>query len=149
MRIVWSMEFAQWGMCMLLLCSCQPSLCFVFVDAYWLVVVCCFHFFCVFVVIRTLCGWLGNRVVSVLDSDAEGPGFKSQSRCCWVTVLGKLFTPVVPLFTKQQLIVAHLRVAGVTAGLAEVMAAYCQVYDSRHLQADCQELGSAPEPYAR
>ena len=119
MRIVWSMEFAQWGMRMLLLCSCQPSLCFVFVDAYWLVVVCCFHFFCVFVVIQTLCGWLGNRVVSVLDSDAEGPGFKSQSRCCWVTVLGKLFTPIVPLFTKQQLIAAHLRVAGVTAGLAE------------------------------
>ena len=29
------------------------------------------------------------------------------------------------------------------------MAAYCQVYDSRHLQADCQEPGSAPEPYAR
>jgi len=29
------------------------------------------------------------------------------------------------------------------------MAAYCLVYDSRHLQADCQEPGSAPEPYAR
>jgi len=29
------------------------------------------------------------------------------------------------------------------------MAAYCWVYDSRHLQADCQEPGSAPEPYAR
>jgi len=29
------------------------------------------------------------------------------------------------------------------------MAAYCRVYDSRHLQADCQEPGSAPEPYAR
>jgi len=29
------------------------------------------------------------------------------------------------------------------------MAAYRRVYDSRHLQADCQELGSAPEPYAR
>jgi len=29
------------------------------------------------------------------------------------------------------------------------MAAYCRVYDSRHLQADCQELGSAPEPYTR
>ena len=27
------------------------------------------------------------------------------------------------------------------------MAAYRQVYDSRHLQADYQELGSAPEPY--
>ena len=29
------------------------------------------------------------------------------------------------------------------------MAAYRRVYDSHHLQADCQELGSAPEPYAR
>jgi len=43
-----------------------------------------------------------SPVVSVLDSGAEGPGFKSQSRCCRVTVLGKLFTPIVPLFTKQQ-----------------------------------------------
>jgi len=46
--------------------------------------------------------WLGSRVVSVLDSRAEGPGFKSQSRRCRVTVLGKLFTPIVPLFTKQR-----------------------------------------------
>ena len=30
------------------------------------------------------------------------PGFKSQSQRCQVTVLGKLFTPIVPLFTKQQ-----------------------------------------------
>ena len=29
------------------------------------------------------------------------------------------------------------------------MAAYRRVYDSHHLQADCQEPGSAPEPYAR
>ena len=35
-------------------------------------------------------------------------------------VLGKLFTPIVPLFTKQKkLVAALLRVAGVTAGLAE------------------------------
>ena len=47
-------------------------------------------------------GRLGSRVVSVLDSGAEGPGFKSQPRRCRVTVLGKLFTPIVPLFTKQQ-----------------------------------------------
>ena len=41
----------------------------------------------------------------MLDSGGEeGPGsnFKSQSRRCRVTVLGKLFTPIVPLFTKQQ-----------------------------------------------
>jgi len=29
------------------------------------------------------------------------------------------------------------------------MASYRRVYDSRHLQADCQEPGSAPEPNAR
>ena len=46
--------------------------------------------------------WLGSRVVSVLTSGAEGPRFKSQSRRCRVTVLGKLFTPIVPLFTKQR-----------------------------------------------
>jgi len=46
--------------------------------------------------------WLGSRVVGVLDSGAEGPGFKSQPRRCRVTVLGKLFTPIVPLFTKQR-----------------------------------------------
>ena len=32
-------------------------------------------------------GWLGSRVASVLDSGEEGPGFKSQSRLCRVTVL--------------------------------------------------------------
>ena len=44
-----------------------------------------------------------------------------------------------------------LRVAGVTVGLAENNGslAYRRVYDSRHLQADCQEPGSAPERYAR
>jgi len=47
-------------------------------------------------------GWLGSRVVGVLDSGAEGPGFKSQPRLCRVIVLGKLFTLIVPLFTKQQ-----------------------------------------------
>ena len=65
-------------------------------------------------------GWLGSRVVSVLDSGAEGPGFKSQSRRCRVTVLGKLFTPIVPLFTKQRkLDAALLKVARVIAGRAE------------------------------
>ena len=43
-----------------------------------------------------------SRVGSVLDSGAVGPGFKSQSRRCRVTVLGKLFTPTVPLITYQR-----------------------------------------------
>ena len=49
-----------------------------------------------------------------------------------------------------KLVAALLRVAGVTAGLAESSGSpYRRVHDSRHLQADCQEPGSAPEPYAR
>jgi len=55
----------------------------------------CFSFFYLY-------GWLSSRVVSVLDSGAVRPGFKSQSRRWRVTVLGKLFTPIVPLFTKQR-----------------------------------------------
>jgi len=42
---------------------------------------------------------------------------KSQARRCRVTVLGKLFTPIVPQAAK--LVAALLRVATVTAGLAE------------------------------
>ena len=57
---------------------------------------------CVCVCVFCIDGWLGSRVVSVLDSGIEGPGFKSQPRRCRVTVLGKLFTPIVHLFTKQQ-----------------------------------------------
>ena len=60
---------------------------------------------------------LGGRVVSVLDSGAEGSGFKSQPRRRRVTVLGKLFTPSVHQAAK--LVAALLRVAGVNAGLAE------------------------------
>ena len=51
-----------------------------------------------------------------------------------------------------KLVAALLRVATVTAGLAESngrLAAYRQVCDLHHLQADCQEPGSALEPYAR
>jgi len=48
-----------------------------------------------------------------------------------------------------KLVAAFLRVATVTAGWRKVMVAYYRVYDSRHLQANCQELRSAPEPYAR
>ena len=58
-------------------------------------------------------------MVSVLDSGAEGPGFKSQPRRCWVTVLGKLFAHIVPFHQAAKLVAALLRVAGVTAGLAE------------------------------
>jgi len=60
-------------------------------------------------------------MVSILDSDAEGPGFKSQPQHCRVTVLGKLFTPVTRHSVHQavKLVAALLRVAGVTVGRAE------------------------------
>ena len=67
--------------------------------------------------------FLGSRLVSVLDSGAEGPRFKSQPRRCRVglTVLGKLFTPHrASLHQAAELVAALLRVAGVTAGLAEI-----------------------------
>ena len=58
---------------------------------------------------------LGSRVVSVLDSGAEGPGFKSQSRRCRVTV----HTRRASVRQAAKLVAALLMVAGVTAGLAE------------------------------
>jgi len=59
-------------------------------------------------------------------------------------------THLASVHQAAKLVAALLRVARVTAGLAESnMAAYRRVYDSCHLQADCQEPGSAPEPYAR
>ena len=54
-----------------------------------------------------------------MNSGAEEPGFKSQPRRCRVTVLGKQFTPIVPLLPSSKIVAALLRVAGVTAGLAE------------------------------
>ena len=45
---------------------------------------------------------------------------QAQSRRCRVTVLGKLFTPIVPsVHQAAKLVAALLRVSGVTAGLAE------------------------------
>jgi len=48
-----------------------------------------------------------------------------------------------------KLVTALLRVTGVTAGLAESNGSLLPRLCSHHLQADCQEPGSAPEPYAR
>ena len=61
-------------------------------------------------------GWLGSRVVSVLDSGAEGPGVKSQP--------GNILRQTVHTHRSSvqqaaKLVAALLRVARVTAGLAE------------------------------
>ena len=47
---------------------------------------------------------------------------------------------------EAKLVAALVRVARVTEGLVESSGS--QVYYSRHLRADCQEPGSAAEPYA-
>jgi len=94
--------------------------------------------------------WLGSRVVSVL--------LTGHSRA-WVQIavamlpgnsLGQtVHTHRASVHQAAKLVGALLRVARVTAGPRKVMAAYRRVYDSRHLQADCQEPKSAPEPYTR
>ena len=56
----------------------------------------------------------------MLDSDAVGPGFKSQSRRCWVTSLRQtVHTHLASVHQAAKLVAALLRVARVTAGLAE------------------------------
>jgi len=82
-------------------------------------------------------------MVSVLGSGAEGHGFTLSGNNLRQTV----HTHRAFVHQAAELVAALLRFARLTAGLAERMAAYRPVYDSRHLQADCQEPGSAPEPY--
>jgi len=63
-------------------------------------------------------GWLGSRVVSVLDSGAVGHGFAA-------TLLGNSLRQTVHIQCASvhqlaaKLVAAILRVAGVTTGLAE------------------------------
>ena len=107
------------------------------------------YWFCTFIFNVICVGWLGIRVVSVLDLGAEGPGFKSVATLSGNSLRQAVHTHCASVHQAAKLVAALLRVARVTADLAEVMAAYRWVYDSRHLQADCREPGSALEPYAR
>jgi len=92
-------------------------------------------------------GWLGSQLVSVLGSGAEGPGFKSQ---LGNSLRQTVHTHRASVHQAAILVAALLRVARVTGGLSESNGTlYRRVYDSSHLQADCQEQGSAPEPYAQ
>jgi len=63
-----------------------------------------------------LLGWLGSRVVSVLDSGAEGSGFKSQPRRC---LRQTVRTHRASVHQAAKLAATLLRVAKITAGLAE------------------------------
>ena len=60
-----------------------------------------------------------------------------------------VYTHCTSVHQAAKLVAALLRIAGITAAWRKVTAAHRRVYDSRHLQADYQEPGSAPEPYAR
>jgi len=65
-------------------------------------------------------GWLGSRVVSVLDSGAEGPEFKSQVATLSGNSLRQtVHTHRASVHQAAKLAAALLRVARVTAGLAE------------------------------
>ena len=65
------------------------------------------------------CWWLGSRVVSVLDSGAEGPGFKSRSRRYQVSLRQTVHTHRASVHQAAKLVAALLRAATVTAGLAK------------------------------
>jgi len=58
--------------------------------------------------------WLGGRIVSVLDSGAEGPGFRSGN-----SLRQTVHTHCAVVHQSVKLVSALLRVARVTAGLAE------------------------------
>ena len=60
-------------------------------------------------------GWLGSLVVSALDSGAEGPGSNRSRDSLRQTV----HAHCAPVHQTAKLVAALLRVAGVTAGLAE------------------------------
>jgi len=67
-------------------------------------------------------GWLGSRVVRVLDSGAEGPGFKSQSRRCRMSdnsLRQTVHTHRASVHQAAKLVAAVFGVARVTAGMEE------------------------------
>jgi len=103
--------------------------------------------------------WLDSRVVSVLDSGAEGPGFQIAAATLSGNSLGQsVHTHRASVQQAAKLVTAFLRVARVTAGLAESNDALklsplstCAGFMTHvtYLQADCQKPGSPPEPHAR
>ena len=91
--------------------------------------------------------WLVSRVVSELDSGAEGPGLMAVAMLSGNSLRQTIHVHCAYVHQAAKLVAALSRVARVTAGLAESNGSL--VYDSRHRQAACQEPGSDPEPYAR
>jgi len=66
-----------------------------------------------------LLGWLNSRVVSVLDSGAEGPGFVAVATLSGNSLGQIVHTHYASVHQAAKLVAALLRVAGVTAGLAD------------------------------
>ena len=65
-------------------------------------------------------GWLGSRVVSVLDSSAEGPGVQiAAATLSGYSLRQTVHTHCASVHQAAKLVAALLRVAGVTACLAE------------------------------
>jgi len=65
-------------------------------------------------------GWLGSRVVSVLDSGAEGPGIQiAVATLSGNSLRQTVHTHCASVHQAAKLVSALLRVMGVTAGLAE------------------------------
>ena len=79
----------------------------------------------------------------MLNSGARGPGFKSQPQTA--------HTHRASVHQAAKMVATLLRVARVTAGLAESNGSLrgARFMTKRHLQAESQEPGSAPEPYTR
>ena len=70
--------------------------------------------------VEVVIGWLGSRVVNVLDPGAVGSGFKSQSRRLSGNSLRQtVYTHHASVHLAAKLVAALLRVVMVTAGLAE------------------------------
>jgi len=97
--------------------------------------------------------WLQWSTV-IADSSLQSSNRRACIQIAATTLSGNslrqtVHTVCASVHQAEKSVAAILRVPGVTAGLAESNGSLRRVYDSHHLQADCQELGSAPEPYAR
>ena len=64
-------------------------------------------------------GWLGSRVVSMLDLGAGGPGFKSHHDAVGKSRKQTVYTHCASVHQAAKSVAVLLRVAGVTAGLVE------------------------------
>jgi len=64
-------------------------------------------------------GWLGSRLVSVLDSGAEGPGSKAVATLSGNSLRQTVHTHRASVQQAAKLVAALLRVAGLTVGRAE------------------------------